>query len=448
MRNNLKKYFHSVLNSEVADELTELALKSEEAIRLEYAFPNIVSYVWWLLNDAISKKIKTLYFVSREGYIIKQVADIFVRKFDLNVICKYLYCSTRSMQIPSYRLLDDSKYKQIFRGGYGVSPFVILDRVLLTEKERQNVYTDICFDMDNEHTHLSNSGRLRFAARLRASKLFRKLVMEKSSSAYENAVEYLKQEGLCDSSSFAIVSLGFDGELQKTIYNLLKSEGFNGELKGYYFGLYDFSVGHSLVTAQAFYFNQLTNPFLKSKFCKSILSSICRAPHTEVMGYAQKFGEFSPLLVKPESEEEQAYGEVENLHKELLMLTGIMVDKINKFDVSKGKVIRELKKINKQTMYMPDEKQAEAFEKIHFYSGNSEANGTPLVERLSDEEMSEYLFFRRRKSNIRNVSDEETRKFLFWGYGSLAQIKEVSHRRLIRLSLLAWDFIRLTGKHK
>lgn len=448
MRNYLKKYFYAVTASDSADRLIERFKQSDEAVRLEYAFLNLASYVLWTLNDAVSKKIKTLYFVSREGYILKKLADIFVEQFNLDVICKYLYCSARSLQIPAYHLMGDEKYELLFKGGYGISPYVIAERALLTQKEREQVYNDICFDPENEHTHFSLSGRKRFAARLLHSSIFKELLEEKSKNAYENATSYLAQEGLTSGGSFALVRLGFDVELQKTIGRLLKSRGYSGEIKTYYFGLYDSLAVASQLTANSFYFNSTTSPWIKAKLNSTLLTAICRAPHTETMSYAQRFGEFSPLLVKKENESEGAYGEVEKLHRELLDFTREMACEISFKAMKKRRLVKLLRKINNRIMYLPEQGQAMAFCKLHFYNGGSEANGTPLVSELDKEELLRYSLRKRLRFKKRTVSDEETSPFLFWGYGALALSTDFRGKGRIRRSMLIWDMISMSIKHR
>ena len=58
-------------------------------------------YVNWLLKDCVEKGIKRLYFIARDGFIIKELADVMIQKQGLEIETRYLYGSRIAWRIPS-----------------------------------------------------------------------------------------------------------------------------------------------------------------------------------------------------------------------------------------------------------------------------------------------------------------------------------------------------------
>src|SRR5699024_10798623 len=74
--------------------------------KLYYSFAYIgtafVPYIYWTINHAIKKRYKTLYFISRDGYFLKKIADVLISKLDLKINTKYIYGSRKSWRVPSF----------------------------------------------------------------------------------------------------------------------------------------------------------------------------------------------------------------------------------------------------------------------------------------------------------------------------------------------------------
>ncbi len=58
----------------------------------------IYDYVRWILDDCVNNKIKDIYFLSRDGYILKKVADIIIGEEKTSIITHYLYSSRIAWQ--------------------------------------------------------------------------------------------------------------------------------------------------------------------------------------------------------------------------------------------------------------------------------------------------------------------------------------------------------------
>lgn len=59
-------------------------------------------YVQWILKQSAAKNIDRLYFMARDGYILKKIADAVIAYQDLQVQTKYIYSSRKAWRLEKY----------------------------------------------------------------------------------------------------------------------------------------------------------------------------------------------------------------------------------------------------------------------------------------------------------------------------------------------------------
>lgn len=72
----------------------------------EYAAPILLSYVNWIIRICKEKDINRLYFLSRDGYLLKMIADLVISENSNNITTKYIYGSRRVFRHDSGALHD------------------------------------------------------------------------------------------------------------------------------------------------------------------------------------------------------------------------------------------------------------------------------------------------------------------------------------------------------
>ncbi|MFT0531227.1 HAD family hydrolase [Castellaniella hirudinis] len=82
--------------------------------RQEFAYARVslylATYVLWILNDATRKGIECLYFVSRDGYHLKKIADAVIKQQRLDISTAYLYGSRKVWLVPSFTDRIDDEF--------------------------------------------------------------------------------------------------------------------------------------------------------------------------------------------------------------------------------------------------------------------------------------------------------------------------------------------------
>ncbi|MCW2785650.1 MAG: hypothetical protein JWP74_2167 [Marmoricola sp.] len=99
---NLVSSLHSYDGFLVAGMMQRFKEPEPEAqFAYRYASLYLVPYVDWVLDDAVKRNYKTLYFISRDGHFMKPIADALIAERGLDLRTKYIYGSRKSWRLAS-----------------------------------------------------------------------------------------------------------------------------------------------------------------------------------------------------------------------------------------------------------------------------------------------------------------------------------------------------------
>ncbi|MCR5847715.1 MAG: hypothetical protein K6G75_06310 [Lachnospiraceae bacterium] len=259
---------------------------------LAIAIP-LVSYAEWVLKEAKRDGKERLYFLSRDGYQIYLIAKKIAEKRKTDIECRYLNVSRLSMRLPSYCLDIDKSVESICVGGIDVTPFKILRRGGLSEKECEEVLSESGLS-EGKANILNYNEVMGLREKLKDNDKLKQFILSHSKAAFDTATGYLKQEGLCRDSKFAIVDSGWIGTLQESIDILVKSVNPDINVTGYYFGLYDTPKGMDDEYYKAYYFMPKRGLKRKSTFSNSLFEAIVSSDEGMTLEYEQKDGNYVP----------------------------------------------------------------------------------------------------------------------------------------------------------
>ncbi|MCI8730210.1 MAG: glycosyltransferase [Lachnospiraceae bacterium] len=188
-------------------------------------------YVKWLYNSIKEKDIHKIYFLSRDGFVMKKAFDIVNQ--DPGVRTYYLEVSRRSLRIPILWMdssfstlldmltpskmipltaifdgvgLDINKYEKIIRS-YGLEKNCIFSRnEILRDQKLLCLYNELIPD-----------------------------IIKTSKKEYEILKEYILQNQL--EGKFAIVDIGWSGGMQCYLKKTLDKLQIKNQISGYYIGV-------------------------------------------------------------------------------------------------------------------------------------------------------------------------------------------------------------------
>lgn len=408
-----------------------------EIISFKVTGPVIVSYVFWILKDAIKNNISRIYFLARDGYLLKSVAEIFCEKFNLDIECRYLYCSRISLRTPTYYFIGDEAYDLLMLGGYNVTPYSLLERVGFSESEREYLYKKCNIDINQEHVCLSKKKLHEVSKILKKDSVYIKKVEEVSKSKFPNTIHYFKQEGLMDIDTVAIVDSGWTGSMQRSIRQLLNKSGVKPKIVGYYFGLYDTPNDEKDGIYKAWCFSKNSELKFKSSFCNNLFECMLSAPHGMTIDYVYEENKYVPVLGT--SHNEKMLKKIEEQQNAVLSFTKEAIKRID-FNDFNPEIHRKItKEILGCLMKKPTKGQVEAFKDFAFNDDILDDSKNKIVSKQEIKYLNKYLLFNRilKKYLKKNNCEKE----LFWVYGTIAFLPKYK-RIWYRFNINIWELLK------
>lgn len=386
-----------------------------------YIAPIVFSYVKWVLDNAVSMKINTLYFLARDGYLMYRVALVISKDIKYSKIkCVYFCCSRLSLRLPSYCIISyDETLDSIFSKVYNLSFGSLLNRIKLLTDEKDFIYSEL--NLNNGDFILTDKDYDYFKNCFKKSKNIKELIIKKSKIEYENTVGYLKFKGMFYEENAAVVDSGWIGTTQKTLYQLLNSAGFKGKLTGFYFGLYKKPEVSDNCIYMSFYFGQAPDLLKKARFNSNIFEIVCSGNHGMTIGYKSCKNAVVPI-----------FAEYTKYHQKDIIHKGVIENKnfVNNND---------LKNIIKRFMHYPDKITAEYIGNILFSDNLSDKDLLLLAPKLNLYECLKFLFPVRLIIWKTGKSYKNIR--IYWPEGSVIRSNIIFERFFI-LNLLCWNIFK------
>lgn len=204
---------------------------------LAVSAPLIVTYTAWCLRQAQQRGLNRLYFLARDGEILHQTAKRLGPHLAPDVRLNYLYASRQALLLPAILGDLEPELVWILARTALLTPRIALLRVGLKPEQATSVLSQAGFPSNTWDLHLTDEARQRFGACLLSPSIADQ-IRAQAQAARLTATAYFQQEGLCNDPNFAVVDVGWNGTLQRSISRLLEQAGCAGPVTGLYFGLH------------------------------------------------------------------------------------------------------------------------------------------------------------------------------------------------------------------
>lgn len=291
-------------------------------VTLYVTAPILCEYVLWVLSDALESGKSKLYFLARDGYSMYQVAAMICAQLELPIECRYLYCSRYAWRAAEYHLLGDRSLEYICLGGIDVTFEKMMYRAGLTEREGKET-ARLLGREEGYRDPLSYQQVKALKPVLAECSFFQECLQRHSREKYPLVCGYLRQEKLLE-GSWAIVDSGWTGSMQKSLQHILKSMGYEGQVEGYYFGMYEYPAEMDKSRYHAWYFLPRKEIRYKVYFSNNLFECICSSPEGMTVGYTWEEDRYVPVLELKESpNREKVEKSIEYLKKYVHLLVGI-----------------------------------------------------------------------------------------------------------------------------
>jgi len=209
--------------------------KSESDIfAYKYVSLYLVPYISWVLKDAVKKGFETLYFISRDGYHLKRIADTMIDVKGYDIKTEYLYGSRKTWRIPSQVNELDEDFFTGHGNFAGVSNFKSLLKALEMDEEK----FDELFPFLRDYKLMGRYSKKKVKelnSIFSQSEAFKEHMLLVAAQKRQIVIDYIRQE-VDAGESFAFVEFWGRGYTQDCFQRLISSaKGEEAEVPFYYF---------------------------------------------------------------------------------------------------------------------------------------------------------------------------------------------------------------------
>lgn len=255
-----------------------------------YVGASFIPYINWAIKDALKRGYETLYFISRDGHFLKQIADKIIELQGHNLKTKYIYGSRKAWRLPSFiNKVDDETFWQ-FGNFVGMDSFDDLVKAsYLSETELLSLFPE--FENLRDAKHLRGEVAENIRKIFKNSDAYHAKVLALAAEKRQIVRQYLQQE-INPNEKFAFVEFWGRGYTQDTFGRLL-NDAFGKEIINPFYYVRSFtddmgtSIRHNFVLAPQNF------SFFEPIFAQT--------PYESIPGYIEKNGRVEPIINYRES---------------------------------------------------------------------------------------------------------------------------------------------------
>lgn len=263
--------------------------------------PLLVPYVAWILRRCARDNITRLYFIARDGYILKQIADIIIKENQLRIDTFYLYGSRVAWRIPSFQG-KENELSLFFQN-------ISLDKITSVHQLAKVLQIDLQAllpylpkEYRDESIHLFPIDISLIKNKLSANMDFLDFLVRIHAEEKRLVLRYLKENIDTSDSDFAFVELQGSGYTTDCMARCLHSF-YQGPIRTFFYSMIPMNM---VKEWQAIWYL----PYLDQVWPIELL---CRALHGQTEGYKESEGKIIPIL-RPEGNVLKAYGYEAYIH--------------------------------------------------------------------------------------------------------------------------------------
>ena len=258
-----------------------------------YAGPVLYSYAEWIVKQAKKKDIRRLYFIARDGYLLKQIVDTILDLKKIDIRTSYIYGSRKAWRMPS---LSEDYYNlyQLILWSHANRITTLSELAAIMHISIQELYEYLpgTYSKNKEDDHISNQEVEYIARKLSKDEKFRNFHLQSLEKEKALVQQYLAQEVDVTDDKFAFVDVSGGGLTQGCLWQLIK-ERYSKPIHTFFFKIDRVNLSE----------NSITDTFIPSFLENNLtIEMMCRAPHGQTNSYCLEKGKVVPVLDEGERE--------------------------------------------------------------------------------------------------------------------------------------------------
>lgn len=313
-------------------------------ISADFVAPIWIAYVLDVLNKAKRENFDRLYFLARDGYILKWTADLFKSHFPL-LDLRYLYVSRKSMFLPSITSWSKEQLLPYFGG------------------EMQTIECEHVYKYFKQNKEKSQSD-----------------ITREINEARVRITSFFKQEGIFENDcKYALVDVGWKGSGRVAFNNIQKLNNCR-ECEVWYWGT--FSEYRNKFSGSFYTYN--INMELPIHFITLVEDFFSTSPDMSTIDYVKKSGKWEPVF-----DDQSMIDNHEILEANKLCLSE-MANFINEYDIIDSSIYDTLSELAVYVLNSkPEYISLNALAKMHCFGEKENHKG--MIHKLSAKKTIKYI---------------------------------------------------------
>lgn len=220
------------INSNIKNKFSDSTFNYFYKAGYEILGPLLYGFCVWLNENLNNANIKKIFFLSRDGKIIKKAFDILFPDFKTY----YMFASRRAFTVPTLCIYEELKDPSYLENIYYISGRLNIEGLIKMLGLDDIDITQILKKYNFNLTDKINSNFMSTDSRFKSfyNEIY-PLFIENSKNEYNEMVKYLNEINFC--GNVGIVDIGWFGNLQYALENAIKFSNIDAEIKGFYVGI-------------------------------------------------------------------------------------------------------------------------------------------------------------------------------------------------------------------
>jgi len=214
------------------------AHRALQAIGCNILGPILAGFILWVFQQAELAGVRRLYFLSRDGESMLDVARALAGRFGIEIELRYLYVS-RTAVFPALMGVEHSAgtLEWLKEDNIELTLRILADRLKVDAIRLHEGLTRAAIRIPGPDSALEKETVELICRLLLTDSVLSEMASESGRDALTMLSGYLEQERLFDGTPFALVDLGWHGSIQDAMCACFADRfGANG-ITGYYFGV-------------------------------------------------------------------------------------------------------------------------------------------------------------------------------------------------------------------
>lgn len=263
--------------------------------------PMLFMFTYWIIEQAKKLKINRLYFVARDGYILKEIADLIIKKYGYNIEIKYIYGSRIAWRNATLNTIQDILNCSWFNT---YESKTITDLFSNFNINPNNIKQYLPSQYHNFNKNLSAKDIRNILSNIANNPTLSELVINNLKEIKNNLLGYLSQEIDYSDDKFAFIDLRGTG-LTANLLGKVMQDLTSTKITFFYFQRGNIINLEELNTEYTKFYQMF---YSSNKYYHDIIEILTRAPHGQTLGYKKENNKYIPILESIEGEVIVKYG--------------------------------------------------------------------------------------------------------------------------------------------